>query len=210
MAKLSDILDRVHDEFPAVPELLALRALSDSAAEFCRRTHYWQDSLPAVRARPDKTEFQLSPDTGVTVVALKEVRTPDGQLVDPFPSELKRLLVTPIPSGDRPLGWVQRNPSTIELVSPVDEIQQLSILAALTLSSGQTDVELPDDLVDEYAEALGAGAKMRLVRQAGQPWYAPDASIGYAGTFYSAVNEAKRRVLTSLGEAAMQVQMRDW
>jgi hypothetical protein len=210
MAQLSDLLSRVHDEFPAVPELLALRALSDSVAEFCRRTHYWQADLPAVRTRAGRTEFTLYPDTGQLVLAVKEVRLPDGTRVDPFAGELKRLLVTPISSGSVPLGFVQRNPSTIELLNATDDVVSLSVKAALTIIPGTTTVDILDDLVNEYSEALGAGAKMRLVRQASQPWYAPDAAPGYAGPFYMAVNEAKARALTTLGEANLQVQMRSW
>lgn len=210
MPQLSTILDRVHDELPGVPEPVALRALADSTAEFCRRTHAWQVTLPAVRTRADRTTFDLSPDTGTMVVALKEVRDGDGQRIPPYAGELTRLLVTPLSSGSSVLGFVQRTPNTIELVNPTTVAQQISAVAAVTLVQGQTEVDLPQELLDEYAEALGAGAKMRLVKQRGNPWFAPEDFPLYSTPFYRAVNDAKRRVMTSMGEAELRVEMRSW
>lgn len=209
MALLSVMLDRVSDELPSVPEPLALRALSDSFKEFCVRTHIWQEALPTIRARADRTEFELSPDTGAMVVAIKEIRQ-DGQLIPPVPTELPRILVNTLPSGTRPVAWTQIRPDLIDLVNaPLEDIT-LTAVAALTLTQGYTDYDIPDVLIDEYAEALAAGAKGRLVVQASQPWYAPDAAPEYRRQFYVAVNQAKRRVMTALGTADMQMQMRSW
>lgn len=210
MAGLSRFLPRVHDEFPAVPEKVALRALSDSVREFCRRTHSWQESLPSVRTRPDRTEFALSPDTGLIVVALKDVRTSTGERIPPYAGELTRLLTQRLPASAQPLGFVQRSWDVIELVNATDTIQQLTVKAALSLADGTTSAEIPDSLAEEYGEALAAGAKLRLVKQANTPWFAPDAAALYAGSYYQAINESKARVLTSMGEADMRVEMRSW
>ena len=82
MATLDDLLERVHDEFPAVPESLALRALSDAFKEFCSRTHIWQDTLPSISLREDVTAYELYPDDGVLIAALKDVRL-DGARISP-------------------------------------------------------------------------------------------------------------------------------
>lgn len=209
MAQLSELLDRVHDEFPAVPEPVALRALSDSFKEFCTRTHIWQEELPTIRARADRTQFELSPDTGTMVVALKEVRL-DGERVPPVATELPRILVNTLPSAAKPIAWTQIRPDLIDLVNATEEDVQLTAIAALTLTQGYTEYDLPDVLIDEWAEPLAAGAKARIVVQANQPWYAPDAAPEYRRQFYVAVNQAKRRAMSALGEADMQVQMRSW
>lgn len=210
MALLSTILDRVQDELPTVPEPVVLRALADSVREFCRRTHSWQEELPAVRTREGATEYELFPDDGVMVVALKEVRDPDGQRIPPYAGEFTRLLVRPISTAAKPLGFMQRSPLMIELINPVDSVQRLSVVAALTLAQGQTEVDLPDALLDEYAEALGAGAKMRLVKQRNTSWFAPEDAPMHAAVFYRAVSEAKRRVMTSMGEADLRLELREW
>jgi hypothetical protein len=209
MAQLSTILDRVHDELPAVPELVALRALADSAKEFCKRTHYWQDTLPAVRTKIERTTYDLSTDAGVMVVAVKDVRNEDGLRIPPYAGELVHLLVTPLTSGAA-LGWVQRTPTTLELVNAPATVERLTVRAALTLVQGATEAELPDDLLNEYAEPIGAGAKMRLVKMVGLAWSAPEFIPQFAAAFYAGVNDAKRRTMTSLGSAELQVQMRSW
>lgn len=215
MAKLSALLDRIHDEFPAVPEALALRALADAFKEFCTRTHAWQARLADVLLVAGQAEYDLadaiyevafSRDT--QLVVLKDVRV-NGRKVYPVATEAPRLRHSE-PAPGSPTGYIQWQPATIELVVPPSTAGVLSILAALTTKLGRTDMNVPDDILDEYGEAIASGAKARLVRQAGQPWFAPDLAVAYAGPYYSAITTAKGRVMTALGEAQMQVEMRRW
>lgn len=209
MATLSTLLDRVHDEFPAVPEPVALRALSDSFKEFATRTHIWQETLPTVRVRADRTEFELYPDDGTMVVGLKEVRL-NGERITPMPTDLPRIVTTTLSAAEKPTGFIQIRPDAFQLVNPVTEDVDVVAVAALTLTQGYTEYDLPDVFLDEWGEQLAAGAKARLVVQANQPWYAPDAAPEYRRQFYVAVNQAKWRAISALGEADMQVQMRSW
>jgi hypothetical protein len=209
VAQLSVMLDRVHDELPAVPEPVALRALADSVKEFCKRSHIWQEDLPAVRTRVGVTNFDLAPDTGTIVVAVKEVRLA-GERIPPAPKELSQILTNTLPSAAKPAAWMQVSPNQIQLLNATEAVELLTVRAAITLAQGQTEIELPDDLVDEYAEDLAAGAKGRLVMQRGQPWYAPEAAGDYRRQYYVAVNQAKFRAMTSLGQADLSVQMRSW
>lgn len=215
MAKLSTLLDRIHDEFPSVPEALALRALSDAAKEFCTRTHVWRAPLPDVQVVEGQTQYDLTDaiyevafSRDIQLVALKDVRL-NGTKLYPLATELHYLNHYRSGPG-APTGFVQWQPATIELINPPSEAGVLSLVAALTVKLGRTDMSVPDDLLDEYGEAIASGAKSRLVRQAGQPWFNPDLAVAYAGPYYSAITTAKGRVMTALGEAQMQVEMRRW
>ena len=208
MAKLSDLLTRVHDELPAVPESLALRALSDAAKEFCTRTHAWQVSLPRISLREGKDTYDLYPDEGTQVVALTDVRL-DGKKIDPIPAELVHTSAnTPAPG---PVTcFTQTTPTTVTVVRMPDSADRLDVRAAMTLVREATAVDVPDTILDEYGEGIAAGAKMRLTRMAAQVWSAPDLAVGYAGLFYGAIAQAKSRVRSALGEAEMQMTMRNW
>lgn len=206
MGQLSDLLDRVHDEFPGVPELLALRSLSDAAKEFCTRTHAWQEDLSEIAVVAGTGTYDVDVDTGLQLVALKEVRL-DGRRLDPMAAEVPRRRRT-APVTGATIGYIQVAPTSIQLVDTPAEDAVLTAKAALTLARNNTVVAVPDSLLDEYGEAIAAGAKMRLVRMAAQPWYAPDMSVGYATVFYSGVNTAKMRTMTSLGVANVQIEMR--
>lgn len=206
MAQLSDLLDRVHDEYPGVPELLALRALSDAVKEFCSRTHAWQDFLSDVTLRAGVGEYDIDVDNGQQLVALKEVRL-DGRRIDPIAPERVRLRAES-PQPGAVVGYIQVSPASIQLVQVPDKAGVLVVKAALTLARNNTTADIPASLLDEYGEAIAAGAKMRLVKMAGQPWAAADASVIYATQFYSAINTAKMRTISSLGEARMQIEMR--
>ena len=210
MALLSTLLDRVHDELPAVPEPVALRFLSDSFKEFCTRTHAWQEELPAVRVRAERTQFELSPDTGTMVAAIKEVRLESGELVPAAPAELSRILTTRPSTSAKPLAWFQTRPDIFEVVNASEEDVRLSVLAALTLVQSYTEYDLPEILLSEWGENIAAGAKGRLLVQPNQPWSAPELAPEFRRQFYVAVNQAKARAMTSLGAAQLQVQMRSW
>ena len=206
MALLSALLDRIHDEFPSVPEALALRALSDAVKEFCVRTHIWQADL-RVSLREGTTTYTLYPDTGMQIVALKDVRL-DGTKIHPVATDGVRLR-RDTPAAAAPSSFIQLTPDTIEMVAAPVDAARLNVKAAVTLALGETSIEIPDSLADEYGEDLAMGAKMRLVRQAGQPWYAPE-TTGYSVAFYRAITAAKGRAMSGLGEAEMQIQMRSW
>lgn len=208
MAKLSDLSSRVLDEFPSAPRAFALRALSDAAKEFCSRTHVWQAQITPITLRPGQTEYEIDLDTGTQLVAFKDVRL-DGKKIDPIATELFRLRTDNLRAG-LPLGFIQWQPSTIELINPPKDASVLDVTAALTLALNATDVDLPDSIIDEYGESLASGAKGRLARQRGQAWSDPEAVVGYMGPFYADVAKAKARVNTALGSAQVQVEMRRW
>ena len=208
MAKLSELLDRVLDEYPAVPSALALRALSDAAKEFCSRTHAWQEPLTSIRVRPGQTTYDIDLDSGTALVAIKEVRL-DGRRIDPVATEVFRLRKQELRAG-LPMGWVQWQPSTIELINPPTGAVELTVVAALTLTRGATGTDVPDSVLDEYGDSIASGAKGRLVRQAGQSWSNPEAVLGYMGPFYADIARAKASARTALGEAQAQVELRRW
>lgn len=208
MARLSALLDRVHDEMPSVPKLVALRALSDAAKEFCTRSHAWQEELDAITVAPGEKIYEVSLDQGVLLAALKEARV-DGVQLPGAATESTRLLRDPLPLGE-PLGFVQWTPSTVQLTNASSEAHTMTLTAALTLRLGATDVDLPDDLIDEYGEYIAAGAKGRLARMLGQPWQSPDAAVGYLSLFYGAIVTAKARAMTALGEADVSVAIPHW
>jgi hypothetical protein len=208
VTQLSVLLERVHDEIPSVPEFMALRALADSTKEFCARTHIWRVSVPDIDLTVGDVAFAVVAPPGLQVVALKDVRLGRDKIY-PIPTAVLIARVH-TPASGTPMAYAEWAPDQIELDRPVKELATLRIVAAVTLALGAADVEVPDSLIDEYGEALAAGAKMRLMRQAGQPWTSPESSTIYGGPYYAAITAAKGRVMTALGEADMRVEMRSW
>jgi len=208
MSLLSVLLDRVHDEFPAVPEPLALRALSDAAKEFFVRSHAWQDKIPHIHLRENKSTYQLYPPDGTQIVALKDVRL-NGKKIFPAATETPRREYM-APEAGCVTKYVQITPAEITFTRPSSTDDRVEAKAALSLPLNATTTDIPDVIIDEWGEAIAAGAKMRLVRQASQPWFAPDAATLYSVPFYTAINTAKVRAMTALGEAQLQVEMRGW
>lgn len=201
MATLDSLFERVWDEMPSVTESMALRALSDSVKEFCVRTHVWRGVVDAVLTTDGF--YHLVPPEGTVVTAVKSVRAGATWLCQaaPFAPTRNRFDIAP-------MAYTQSTPSLLELDSETGE--PLLVNAALTLAQGRTDVDVPDDLADEYGEAIAAGAKMRLARMMNQDWSNPAAAPGFAAIYYTAVTAAKRRLTNSLDQAELRVELRAW
>ena len=206
--QLTELLTRVFDDIPSVPQALALRALSDALREFCRRTYAWREPLEDTPIPAGEPLIDLSIGQGTNIIAVPELRL-DGAKIDPAaPEEVQQLRRRPR-EGD-PIGFVHYPTGQLELLpSPKrDHVLSGTIVVAPTL--GATNLNMPNHIGNEYGDALAAGAKMRLVKMPAQPWSAPDMMQLYASEFYMAVSEAKLRAATSMGDAPLQVQMRDW
>lgn len=203
---LRPLLDRVVDEYPSVPEVIALRALADAAKEFCNRTHIWREQLVNPLQVTNSAKFVVALGEGRVVASLLAVRV-DGRRMEPVPVHDRRMQRT---AGTEPRVYTQWSPSMFELDVAPPASAVVVVHAALSLAADAVDADLPDDLIDEYGKDIAAGAKMILVRQVGQAWANPDAAVGYGGEFYNAIASAKRRTMTALGQAEVRVQMREW
>lgn len=208
MAKLESLLTRVLDELPSVPRALALRALADSAKEFCTRSHAWRQALVPHTVRAGSPVVELMPEPGTAIVAVKDVRLM-GRRIEPMPVEALDMQ-TSLPPAGSPVVFTQVSPDAIHLGRAPAEDDTLMITAALAPELGNTTVNLPDPLIDEYGEAIAHGAKMRLVRQVNQPWADVPLAAMYAVQYYSQITAAKSRTFDALGEATVRVRAPHW
>lgn len=208
MARLDDLLSRVLDEMPSVPKVLALRALSDSVKEFCDRTHAWQEAIDPVRVRAGRQECEVNPPQGTLVASLLAVRRGSERLTPIYTQHPYR--ATNAPQAGRPRAYTQVSPTELLLDRVPLEDEQLTATAALTLVNGNVTATIPDGLFAEYGEAIANGAKMRLARQATQPWAALDLAAMYGSQYYTEVNLAKQRVNSALGAAQLRASAPRW
>lgn len=207
MAQLNALLYRVVDELPAASESFVLRALSDSAKEFCTRSHLWLAPLAQFNLTPGTPSYAaVVPDLGKQVAAIKDLKVGDRRMRPVDEPSARRSTAY----GTRPAAYSQSEGGAFTLYPTPQEPESVTAIVALTLALDAMDVDMPDAIISEYGEAIAAGAKMRLVRMANQPWSSPDAALPYAAAFYSAINTAKTRALMSMGEAEMKIEMRDW
>lgn len=207
MTQLSALLYRVVDELPAVSESFAVRALADAAKEFCTRTHLWIAPLaPFNTTVGTAAHTAMPPLPGQQVAAIKDLRLAGEPLHEVDAPRARRMRNT----GTRPVSFTQSDGGAFVLYPTPQTPEPLTAIVALTLALDATEVDMPAAIISEYGEAIAAGAKMRLVRMANQPWSNPDSALSYAASFYLAVNAAKSRALMSMGEAEMQVHMRLW
>ncbi len=209
--QLSALLTYVHDELPEVPRLLAVRALSDAARDFCTRSTFWREHLPAVDL-----------EAGVSVYAVP--LTADQECVALHGSFLVGRQVTPLTAQEaQPLIALPRDPATpsaLTLVNATDVQVFPEPIAAVadgiklvaSLRPSRTAVGIPDFLGNRFARELGAGAKKILCEMSAQPWAAKAAVLlgPSQTTFEGAVSKARSEIETAFSSANARVQLRRW
>lgn len=154
MKDIDALLPRVLRYAPACPEVLAISHLRDAAKEFCRRTKLWRlsDSIEL----PVEGEDILCAPQGSFILEIAAAR-------------IEGVNLTPVTALwldiDRP-GWrddeagsgaryvTQTAPDTIRVVP----IQAGTLLLELVLAPTDDAEQVPDFMVDQYAQVIANGA----------------------------------------------------
>ncbi|HIF6165140.1 MULTISPECIES: hypothetical protein [Vibrio harveyi group] len=166
MSALSGLYPLVRQRCAGVMDLMMDDALRDSYREFC-----------------EKSQFI----TNKTV--LSDVYAGIERLVVPAPNHavLKVESVTNHEKG--PVSLYQFNPVSSEIT--FDESHgEVVVVAVLKPKLGFTDSELNEYLVNNYAEALAAGAAYRLRMQVGTDWFNPELATFYEREFVEGCRRA--------------------
>lgn len=170
----------VAPQVPGCPMPAILGALREAAREFCRDTWVWRQK-DTVRAREGVTRYPLRLPSDSAFVALASV-TRDG----------------------RPLAHEFEPPETVVLVSaPRGDFEvALALMPSLAASA------MPAYLAEQWGEAIGHGARGRLLAEPGKPWTNGPAAQDSRNLFQRAKGEAKARIATAYGSAPQTVQLR--
>lgn len=204
---LESVLPYVHDELPAVPYLVAMRAVADATREFCTLSTAWRGTTPAVTTVPAQAEYALAlPDSG-QLVGLHMVTLNGRELRVYGESQAPRVARQASTQG-HPAAATPVRGTALRLhpapASPGTLVAEVSMRPRL----GAT--QAPEFLVSQYARELGTGAKMLLARQRNTPWFSRDAAEDFAGVFYAGASAARREVEGGFMGAESAVEIPKW
>lgn len=168
MAALADFERFVYPFVEGAPAPAVEDAIVDAAVEFCTRTLVLRAFLDPVTLVPGTTEYELDPPEGDTqLVGVTAAWLPEGPLTSATRPELEELY---------PDGWAWRQAATtadvrhfycrlpgfVQLVpSPMVKAPR-ALRLEVAYAPTRTTRELPDVLLNRYAEDLGNGALARL------------------------------------------------
>lgn len=169
MVPLDVLLPRILPSVLHCPRSMAVDAAQTVAVDFCKRTELWRDTLTeSVASGQARIEFSLPRE--VRVARVMDVRL-DGEALPPEAFEASSYGLT--------LRETPRQEATAH------------ILAALR--TARTADKLPDELVEEWGDALvwGVLAKLQAMSGAGIEWSDPQAAAANLALYEDGVAQAR-------------------
>lgn len=143
-------------------------AVVDSAIEFCTRTRVMRAMLDPVTLVPGMAEYELDPPDGASQITdVTGAWLPEGQILPLTRPRLAELF----PAGWRAAraqstrdvrGFYCRMPGLLELVPALAVQAPRALLLEVAYAPVRNATEVPDLLLNRYAEQIAQGAAARL------------------------------------------------
>jgi len=168
MAALADFERFVLPLVEGAPTPAVEDAILDAAVEFCTRTRLLRAFLDPLTLVPGTTEYELDPpETDTQIVDVTGAWLPEGQIDPATRPELEELF---------PAGWAWRQvgttaevsrfycrlPGFVQLVPAVSVKAPRALRLEVAYAPTRASRDLPDVLLNRYAEQLASGALARL------------------------------------------------
>lgn len=200
-AQLSDFAKYVRPGVPGCPEPILLDAIQSAAIDFCTKTEILTEILeldlvidqvtypvtptdarlyPAQLRAVLKNDLPIDPTTAARYASSSERKTP-GSPTKYYAPAKNQVTFSPIPSAVE----------TLEL--------------DVVLRPARDTTEVPDVLLEEWGEVIGAGAQARLLEMPAAAWFNADLSQYKKGLYDQGVATAAAEVAQGNTTAAMRV-----
>ncbi|MFZ3513804.1 hypothetical protein LC147_12005 [Vibrio harveyi] len=171
MSALSDLYPLVRQRCAGVIDIMMDDALRDAYRAFCEKSEFVSHDFKLTKLTPAKKET-LTPPLGYSILKIESIET----------GKEKHLNV-----GDD----YSFNPITQELKVNANQ-DSLAVVAILKPKVSFDPSSVNEYLIDNFSEALAAGAAKSLRMQVGTKWYNPELAQFYEREFVEGYREAYR------------------
>lgn len=193
VSQLKDLLIDVLEDVGGCTDASAELALSRTSREFLRKTEIWKEKL-SINIVADQQEYTLTPSSGGIVQRITGVKVKNESSTTDF-EKLNSL------SEDY---YTFEDPRTFKF--DINHIPTYSksggMQIEIVITPRYNSPELPEWVIERYAEGLAAGAKARLMSSRNKPYYDPSEAARnqslYHGAVTMALNEKRRNRKTAI------------
>lgn len=190
---IDDLCKFARLELPGIMDEIIVQAIAQTANDFCTQTSVWdeiQDPIPLFDGNP---QYDLSGPTDAFILTLKNVWAADRELEAKTMNEISAL----IPN------WQSAQSSQPQYFNAARDYESIIVFptpmsanrAKLTFRAiyapKRTATSLPDFLVDNFFDALMAGAKFRLMAMGNVGWANPQLAVANKQFYDNAVVQAR-------------------
>lgn len=210
MVNWREFLDYVLPDLPKCPRSVAVIAIRDSAIQFCKRTGLWwrQSDMTDIVAGQATYAFQVPTGSSFSGVLHMEYSAP-GQtsatsLTPATYDELSQRSNWRELEGETPREFYGREPGLVTLIPRPTVNQENAIRAEVMLKPSRNSQEGPEFLLENWGDAIGHGAKARLLAMRNRSWSGNP--LYNQQLFDKAVANAKRQVYQSSTRKPLKVR----
>lgn len=207
-----DFLPQVLQYIPDVAEYMALDAIKQACIEFCERTYILQYSIPAIDIVKGQANYVLPTPADTKAVGPIQVYYDTNLLIPKGPDELADIYRM----GDwqQVIGhpqYVTRvvKPEVLLVPIPNDNSPgSLHIKTALAPTRDSTEID--SEIYEQWLEAIGWGARARLMAQPRQDYSNPQGALDALKMFRYEINRARMQVTKGLTRGSPRVEFQRW
>jgi hypothetical protein len=191
------------------PDPLAINAVRDACIEFCDTTGWITYETDPQSILEDVSDYSFDLPEDTTLARILELYVDDVEMTPKSTDDLRAMYGTNwrTQTGS-PHYYTQLNTDEVVLVPQPTATVVDDLKMTVVLKPTRTSTTVDDSVFEWWAETIAAGALMRLLSTAGQPWSNPTDAAARERTFRLGMSEAKRRRQASLTRGPLQVQMR--
>lgn len=207
-------LDEVLPHVPGCSVELALLAIKNSVIEFCEKSLILQRDADPVTVLANVSDYDLDADTGYKVVKVMKAWYKNTELQPIAPDEIvspsayNPNVVGSTASSQPPTRIYQKDDVTFSLYPAPPERVVGAVTMRVALKPTRSSTEIEDVIYEDYAEAIGYGAKYRLMGTPAKPFTNPQAAGSSLAMFMQLVNSARQKAVRGYVRSSMSVQMR--
>lgn len=176
----SALYDQILPYLPGATEPIVDSQIRKVVREFMKRTTILRET------------FQFNTVAGTATYQLNPTFGQVSSVLDAFiDSEQRPLGVSTEESrgprpAEKPQAWYTMVPHLFTLWPTPDAAYQITLNAVVSL--GQTDTEIPEDIVKQYAETLAAGVLAMMFAMPGKPWTQAQAATSSGRMYHGMIN----------------------
>ena len=172
---IADILPLLLIDAPECPDIVATNALISATRDFCDQSNAWNEIQDPFTIIDNTDIYDIDVPSDGLVVMVMDAWSPTYQLTGKSMEQISQLLPNwQKATGSQPIYFSSQPASgEIRLFPMPLNAQRLQLTMRVSYKPTRTATTIDDGLLDDYQDALLAGARAKLMMQPGKAWSNP-------------------------------------
>lgn len=212
MAAYEDFFEYVGPAVPGAAEPLVLRAIRDACIDFAVETQLFTKTLEPIPSAAGIADYEIETPENTVVTQVTQAwfnRVPITVSLGSGTDQNALMAEYGVtPKLGTPCRVIYTSGNTFVL-DPVPEVSGLDVVLAVALKPTRASAEVWDQLYEDHAEVIAAGALSKLMAIKGQTFFDPNEALLHDKLFKNGQNRARLRALAGgIGNRALRVSYR--